>query len=111
MITCGKTQPYDGVTSQPVSKRDWDYPEDETSIALMALLDINGDNSISWAEYQAWAFYQVGQLIAPPFYTTPNLTISLVTVLGNYMSLFDKADLDGNGYLNATEVWSKVSSS
>jgi hypothetical protein len=74
----------------------------------MALLDIDGDDRISRAEYQAWALGEVGKLLTPGYYSVANGSIELSVQLEGYMSLFDKADVNGDGYLNVTEAWNPV---
>jgi len=74
----------------------------------MALLDIDGDEMISKAEYQAWALKEVAKLITPGYYQVVNGSIDLAVQLEGYMSLFEKADVNGDGFLNITEAWAPV---
>jgi len=109
MTNCGKTSPDPRGKNSKRFVRERDNTCDSTCTEIIALLDVNGDDLISRAEYQAWALGEVQKLVNSQYYLYANGTIDLAEQLDGYMELFVKADINGDGFLNVTEAWAPVS--
>jgi len=110
MTNCGKTSPDPRAKNSKRFIRERDNTCDSSCTQIIAKLDVDGDEMISKAEYQAWALDEVAKLVNHQYYLYTNGTIDLAAQLDGYMALFTKADINDDGFLNITEAWAPVSS-